>query len=260
MANDFVFPLLSQALKALRATIVDASINIGEVPPTCRAGFSIKKNQAAQDILRIQYDIRRLLQLDAAALLLQGGNKEEQKKIQDIALEEGCIAIDGTDLYTQLTEITQRVLENNNKWKYTTSQALAWGMGNCAELTGISSFIAPNCDPLINREMDISKFYDTIKTLVRDANADEFNARWIERGVFEAVITQEYNLNIVPVIVVGLSDDEIDHMRSMLFGQKTAVAQTQELTSKDEVLAALKQLKPFFSRAMSLQKKLQNAK
>lgn len=248
------YPLISEYMRAFLAAKEAANLNLNEVEPVSLPGAQARKNMGAAEAERLARVIRGLVDQDGAAVILTGP-PEHQEKFVALAEDEGdAIGVKADEFYEVIAAAIEPSLSPQRAFVMETGFALYAALMNLAQRLNIESFIMPQHAPFLNQTFaDHAAVVDLVRTLVRGANGDEFNAIYMTQKVFEQVITTEYESNVVAVVVSGAPQAEVEGLAAVLFGGHTLTHSVQDPPESNDIVLAARKLKSFWTRALTVQ-------
>lgn len=241
---------IPKILSEIEATKADASIDVDGYPESVRMGKGILKRQA-QDKLGTLYDeLRWAVRQETAAIILQG-QVSNQEAYADLAEDEGeAITVHADGLYERLTDLVLPFV-SGHVFTMEASLAIAKALYRVAGEIGVAGYNAPKTDQYMGVQLpDRAAVTALIREAVVAANGDEFAVEWVNNAVFHLVVANQPEMNVVPVIVVGATQSDIQgDFAAKLCNGRNVVVKVDGPPERNDVVLGFKALKPMFKRA-----------
>jgi hypothetical protein len=238
---------LSETMKKMLAArkVVEVGIN-PDNPSYLALGRELLLNQAKAEVRELTVELTKIIENVSGGVFISGPGAQ---KFADLAEDEGAVVVDASALYTTIADPVERVLVTSDRyWRIDCLQAMYGVLSKYADKLGIRWM----------KPLDTSKYVDArlltredtvqaVRNIVRTALADDLNVMVLKSDVVEKIIKDEYNLNVVPVIVLNATADEIPGLATA-FGNRSITVTAKENAEKNDVITAFLHLKPQFKK------------
>ena len=255
------YELISEVTKQYLATKKIADLDLNEVGYASRIGTECQKNAASQECMVLARQLKQLVDSDSAAIFTVGP-KGNQRDVADLAEDEGAVVVNGMEVYTKIAELVMPSLGSGHTFTFETAQALMAAMTRIGNYVGAASFLMPLVHQYYGMTFDtIDGLTSFVKEVVQKSNGDDFNTFYIAQKVFEHILYCEYDSNVVVVVVIGADPADVKgDLAAKLFSGHTISVDVGNPPEKNDMVIALKKLKPFWTRAIAVQTAFNAAK
>jgi len=200
---------ISEIHKELQETREEATRDISNAPFATRTGLQGRKNAAINKVAVLEEQLRRAVIENSVAVFLYG-DKEAQQEFAAVAEDEGkAITVSAYALFERLA----KPIEENLKITKTLNVNHAVMFNN--ELSKVlhelqATFSGPGIGfgSILSGTDDVKNLPKLLKGLFDRSGLTELNTLYVQREVANRALKDDYDQNVVPVIVTGAYDDD----------------------------------------------------
>lgn len=231
---------LKQVLNDLKKSEKNARLDVLAWPDSrTRPSAQLRKTQGLEAKDRLTKEYAQLFPKHVFRVFTVGSRAQEFAKF---ATDAGAVTIDGSELYTILA---QGVAQSQDPKKPTfgphqslrlTAELMFYAKGQ-----GYISVMSPQ--PRTS-DMDAptptpESLLDKVRAAIRSTNADDLNRLHMEKDILAKAIGSGANTDVIPVIITGLTTEEIQSLFKTLFPGSAAMELTADEKSSNEDLLKL---------------------
>lgn len=231
--NDALKKTLDDLKKAQKAAALDV---LAWPDPRTRPSAQLRKTQGQEASERLTREYGQALPRHAFRVFIVG---ERAQEFAAFAAENGAVCVDGAELYTLLAKGVEQSQDPKgpkfgpHQQLRLTAELMFYGKSQ-----GYLSVMAPS--PRV-RDLDaptptFGDLLDKVRAAVRSTNADDLNRLYLEKKILATAISKNANTDIIPVIITGLTTEEIQSLFKTLFPGSPAMELTAGKDSTNEDL------------------------
>jgi hypothetical protein len=233
--------VLKQLVDELKVAQVTASEDLSGWDPRTVAGAQLRKNMAQDDVRRLTSAYKTAVQ-GALFRVFLGGSRDKTFG-EFVAKDAVVIVVDGSELYSNLARgVADTQDPQDRKFGPTQLSRLTMELTYHGMSENYRSLMAP---VIAEGDLDTpSPTYEDLVAKVRRAiratNGDDLNRLYLEKLILKQAVDRGMANTIIPVIITGLSVEEIQELYKGLFAGSPAIDFTIVDESTDaEALKAL---------------------
>lgn len=204
--------------------------------PRTRPSAHLRKMQAEDEVKSLTAAYKTLV-VNHLFRVFVGGDRV--REFSEFAVKEGAVVVDGAHLYTHLAKALWESQDPNDR-KFGPHQQfrLITELSYYGQAQQYFSMMAPQFDPA---DMDaptptLNDLVSMVRRSVRNANRDDLNRMHLEKTIVSQALEAGACTNIIPVIITGLTSEEVHEMFKTLFGGSPAMDLTASPESTNESL------------------------
>jgi hypothetical protein len=231
---------LKQVLDDLKKAEKKASLDVLAWPDArTRPSAQLRKSQGEEGVVRLTKEYGQLFPRHVFRVFMVGPKAQE---FATFAAGAGAVTTDGSELYTLLakgvaqSQDPKRPSFGPHQIVRLTAELMFYGKAQ-----GYVSLMAPS-----PKQTDIdtptpteAALTEKVRAAIRSTNADELNRLHIEKDVLAKAIKSGANTDIIPVVITGLTTEEIQSLFKTLFPGSPAMELTADEKSTPEDLLKL---------------------
>ncbi len=199
-------------------------------------GVQTAKQQAGKDLEGIRKSYNEGVAKVIAKVFLTG-SPEKTAKFAAYAETEGAIIVDGAGLYRDLATPIEAMIDPRRR-TFDTGHVvrLYQELSDFAQKNGIKEMPEPKVD---NNDYnggapDFNTVVDIVRKSIRRTSEDDLNVLYLQNKILDKALDKE-TTKVTPVVIYGLSQDEIKNLSEKLFpGQPAVTASVDTVDVEDD--------------------------
>lgn len=219
-ANDKLKQILDDLTKAKK----NASLDVLAWPdPRTRPSAQLRKTKGMEDVVKLTQEYSRLVSKHFLRVFVGG---ERAKDFATFAASGGAVVADGVEFYDSLAKgVAQSQDPKSPRFGPHQQLRLTAELSFYGRANGYVSVMAPrpiqgNLDtPTPTHDVLVAQ----VRSAIRATNGDDLNRLHLERKILANAIEVAANTNIIPVIITGLTTEEVQGLSKTLFGGSPAM-------------------------------------
>jgi hypothetical protein len=231
---------LKQVLNDLKKAEKNAALDVLAWPdPRTRPSAQLRKTQGLEARDRLVKEYGQLFSRHAFRVFTIGPRAQE---FAAFAANHGAVTVDGSELYTILaqgvaqSQDPKRPSFGPHQVVRLTAELMFYSKGQ-----GYVSVMSPRprAKDLDAPTPTAASLLEKVRAAIRSTNADDLNLLHMERNILAKAIRADAKTDIIPVIITGLTTEEIQTLFKTLFPGSAAMELTADEKSTDEDLLKL---------------------
>lgn len=193
----------------LEATTKTANMSVDDLPWNTRPAWMTKITAAKDAIKPLEAEYKAQLLRSAVAIFVDGSPEKVKTFAKIVHDEREGVVVDASALYDRLTLGVEATMGHTREWgigQIHKLHQLLMEVMHDAKLDEIEMPSRASVDRKLPTRQDV---YDHIRNIVRAACGDRLNARYLETLAAREALAIRYTHNIVPVVVLHATPDEI---------------------------------------------------
>ena len=215
-------------LKQIVEDIEDAkrvvAIDVRQVARAAQPSFAIRKREAEDTMASLKSGFKTLVLGGSTKVFISG---RSVAKFLDAANQTpNVLVINASELYEAWARIIEPSLENKRRdWTSTQTVLLTQCMLRFMETNQIMALKTPKLEGMeIDPPMPtLNDVVNRVRLAIRNTNGDDVNVIDIENRLVEQALAKKVSVVPVPVIISGLSNEELQFMPTRLLSGNPSV-------------------------------------
>jgi len=247
-------PDISQLVQQAVDWKKESEADLLAVDQTLVAGRTALRNAALQKYQETFMVLKAAIGSHAGGIFVAGPGAEAFAKL---AVEEGpAIVLDAAEMYKKVAEAWYPTVRVDKVFALDCLMSFLNGLGSLLPPLGISRVSPPDFGKHLGRKVeDIQDAIDISRDVIRETVGDDLNGLYLNHRLTEEVVKADWDMTIVPVVVINAVLDEVKSkdglFNGLFYGRNVGVAAKETTVEKEEVLAAFKTLRAKMSSKQS---------
>lgn len=236
---------ISTLVEQVLALKKDSEVNLLEVDQTLIAGRTALKNSATQQYLETFAVLKSIIGNHAGGIFVRGAGATKFAELA--AVEAPALVLDASEVYRKVAEHWYPTVRVDKVFAIDCVMPLLGGLNQLLSPLGIREIARPDFGNHFGRPVNtLEDATEVTRSLLRGTVGDDLNGLYLNHRLTEEVVKAEWDLNVVPVVILNTSEAEVsarDGLAAGLFYGRNIAVMVDENVGKKEVGAALRRLR-----------------
>lgn len=234
MDTNQVNPRLKEMMEKYEDAYKTANEDLSGWPSMTLPGKILSKREAEDTLKQVKDSYKNLIVNSFVKVFVDGPKVSEFKEYLE---KNNGLVVDGNLFYEEFARNIEPSMDSKDK-NFTGTQMvmLINLLQRWMERNAIGSIASPSLDAMEMTEpnVDLEALTNRVRKALEKGNGTELLRRELENRIYQLALEKKYTTTIVPVVIVGLTKNEVSELSKNLFGgqQNISVTATNKKTNQ----------------------------